>query len=96
MYCPTDRISPSSNGLTLAQGIGRRLPRERAGAAKTRTPAEAKQAAERDLVSLLPALEALGLFDVFELRSPALRDEVARHRAALSPSPAVAAASPPA
>ncbi len=49
---------------------------------------EARQAAERDLVSLLPVLEALGLFDVFELRSPTLRDEVARHRAALSSAPA--------
>ncbi|MDQ0013257.1 hypothetical protein J2W23_001636 [Variovorax boronicumulans] len=53
--------------------------------------ADAKQAAERDLIALLPALEALGLFDVFELRSPALRDEVARHRAALiSSAPAAA------
>ncbi|MBJ2155320.1 hypothetical protein [Variovorax sp. IB41] len=52
--------------------------------------AEAKQAAERDLIDLLPALEALGLFDVFELRSPTLRDEVARHRAALSCAPAAA------
>ncbi|MET3493330.1 hypothetical protein [Variovorax boronicumulans] len=50
--------------------------------------ADAKQAAERDLIALLPALEALGLFDVFELRSPTLRDEVARHRAALSRAPA--------
>ncbi|MGJ7608725.1 hypothetical protein ACSFA7_30610 [Variovorax sp. LT1R20] len=50
--------------------------------------ADAKQAAERDLIELLPALEALGLFDVFELRSPTLRDEVARHRAALNSAPA--------
>ena len=55
--------------------------------------AQARQDAQRDLVSLIPVLEALGLFDVFELRSPALRAEVARHRAALSPAP-VAAASP--
>ncbi|AGU49065.1 hypothetical protein VAPA_1c19590 [Variovorax paradoxus B4] len=52
--------------------------------------ADAKQAAERDLIALLPVLEALGLFEVFELRSPTLRDEVARHRAALSPAPAAA------
>ena len=53
--------------------------------------AQARQDAQRDLVSLIPVLEALGLFDVFELRSPELRDEVARHRghgAALSPAPA--------
>lgn len=50
--------------------------------------ADAKQAAERDLIALLPTLEALGLFDVFELRSLTLRDKVARHRAALSCAPA--------
>jgi hypothetical protein len=50
--------------------------------------ADAKRVAERDLIDLLPALEALGLFDVFELRSPTLRDEVARHRAALNSAPA--------
>ena len=53
--------------------------------------AEAMQAAERDLVALLPTLEALGLFDVFELRSPALRDKVARHRATLIGSAPAAA-----
>jgi hypothetical protein len=58
------------------------------------TLAADRQAAEQDLVSLIPTLDALGLFDVFELRSPALRAEVARHRAALSPAPVVAAALP--
>ncbi|MDR6427896.1 hypothetical protein J2738_004051 [Variovorax paradoxus] len=53
--------------------------------------AEAMQAAERDLVALLPTLEALGLFDVFELRSPALRDKVARHRSTLIGSAPAAA-----
>lgn len=56
--------------------------------------AEARQAAERDLVALLPTLEALGLFDVFELRSPALREKVAHHRAALTGSGSAAAAPP--
>lgn len=51
-------------------------------------PAEARRIARDDLLSLVPTLDALGLFDVFELRSPALRDEVARHRATLSPAPA--------
>jgi hypothetical protein len=51
--------------------------------------ADAKRAAERDLIDLLPALEALGLFEVFEMRSPTLRDEVARHRAALNCAPAL-------
>jgi hypothetical protein len=51
-------------------------------------PADARRIARDDLLSLVPTLDALGLFDVFELRSPALRDEVTRHRATLSPGPA--------
>jgi hypothetical protein len=76
------------NGLSLRKGsVGAFL----ANAQVLQDPSateQARRAAGRDLVSLLPALEALGLFDVFELRSPTLRDEVARHRAALSPTPA--------
>ena len=76
------------NGLTLRKGsVGAFLVNAQVLQDPNAT-AEARQAAEHDLVSLLPALEALGLFDVFELRSPTLRDEVARHRAALSPAPA--------
>lgn len=57
-----------------------------------RASAEEKHAAQQDLHALVPTLDALGLFDVFELRSSALRDEVAqaRHRAALNPAPAAA------
>ncbi|KQX87059.1 hypothetical protein [Variovorax sp. Root473] len=51
-------------------------------------PADARRIARDDLLSLVPTLDALGLFDAFELRSPALRDEVTRHRATLSPVPA--------
>ncbi len=36
-------------------------------------PAAARAVAERDLVDALPALRALGLFDVFEIRDTALR-----------------------
>jgi hypothetical protein len=76
------------NGLTLRKGsVGAFLVNAQVLQDPNAT-AEARQAAERDLVALLPALEALGLFDVFELRSPTLRDEVARHRAALSSAPA--------
>lgn len=49
------------------------------------TPQPARQEAERDLLELLPTLDALGLFDVLEPRSPALREWVSRHRAALTP-----------
>lgn len=49
-----------------------------------------KQSARQDLQALVPTLDALGLFEVFALRSPALRAEVeeARRRGhgdALSP-----------
>ncbi|MCY1519196.1 hypothetical protein D9M68_539430 [compost metagenome] len=50
--------------------------------------ADERRIARDDLAALIPTLDALGLFDVFELRSPALRDEVARHRVTLSPAPA--------
>ncbi len=42
-------------------------------------PEEARAEAERHLVALLPALRALGVFDVFEIRNEALRALVARH-----------------
>ncbi|MGJ7524986.1 hypothetical protein [Variovorax sp. GB1P17] len=78
------------NGLTLRKGsVGAFLVNAQLLQDPNATP-EARQAAEQDLIALLPALEALGLFDVFELRSPALRDEVARHRAALNLAPATA------
>jgi len=47
-------------------------------------------AAENDLLDLIPTLDALGLFDAFELRSPALREKVARHRSMLNPGSASA------
>jgi len=52
------------------------------------TSDDARRMAWDDLYSLVPALDALGLFEVFELRSPALREAVARHRAVLSPAAA--------
>lgn len=37
------------------------------------TPEAARKAIEPRLLALLPALRALGVFDLFELRDPALR-----------------------
>lgn len=76
------------NGRTLRKGsVGAFLTNVRvledAGAS-----ADDRQSARHDLLALVPTLDALGLFDVFELRSPSLRAEVARHRADLSPQPA--------
>jgi len=40
--------------------------------------ANARATAEADMVSVLPAMQALGLFEVFELRDPVLRELVQR------------------
>lgn len=75
-------------GITVRKGsVGAFLANVRV-LEDTHAPAEERRIARDDLLSLVPTLDALGLFDVFELRSPALRDEVARHRATLSPAPA--------
>lgn len=41
--------------------------------------AASRQTAERDLLDALPALRALGLFDVLSIRNDALRQFVDRH-----------------
>ncbi|CAH2807816.1 MAG: hypothetical protein CPDRYMAC_0276 [uncultured Paraburkholderia sp.] len=41
--------------------------------------ADAKAEAERDIVEALPALRALGLFDMLDIRDDALRAFVAAH-----------------
>ncbi len=77
------------NGLPLRKGsVGAFLANARI-LEDANASAEDLQAARQDLCALIPTLDALGLFDVFELRSPALRAEVAGHRAALSPTPAL-------
>lgn len=76
------------NGRTLRKGsVGAFLANVRV-LEDAHASAEQKHTARRDLLSLVPTLDALGLFDVFELRSGALRAEVARHRAELSARPA--------
>ena len=76
------------NGHTLRKGsVGAFLANVRV-LEDAHASAEQKHTARHDLLSLIPTLDALGLFDVFELRSSALRAEVARHRAELSAKPA--------
>jgi hypothetical protein len=41
--------------------------------------AEARTGAERDIIEMLPALRALGLFDVFEIKDERLRALVETH-----------------
>jgi len=49
---------------------------------------DARQQAETDMVDALPALFALGIFDVFEMRDLRLLDFVREHAANLLPEPA--------
>ena len=41
--------------------------------------AAAHAAAERDIIEALPALRAIGLFEVLQIRDPKLKDFVDRH-----------------
>ncbi|SDZ14978.1 hypothetical protein SAMN04487939_11866 [Lysobacter sp. yr284] len=50
-------------------------------------PAPTRAQAERDTRDLLPALRALGLFDVLEVRDANVRDWVRAQLAALPPKP---------
>ncbi len=50
-------------------------------------PAGHRQAAERDLLDLVPVLDRVGLFEVFELRSHALRELIGRHRETVTRAP---------
>lgn len=67
----TDRIE--SGGTTIRKGtVGAFLINARALTDPETTPAE-RARAEADALDALPALRALGLFDVMEVRDPALR-----------------------
>ena len=62
------------------QGIGRCLPGQRPNADRSDSDHRgARAAAERDIIELLPALRALGLFDVLEIRDKDLRAFVDAH-----------------
>lgn len=50
------------------------------------TPEAARRAMEPRLIALLPTLRALGLFDLFELRHPALRNWLADEMQEVPPS----------
>jgi hypothetical protein len=55
------------------QGVRRRVYRQHPGAGRSGPLAEARAIAKRDIVEALPALRALGLFDVFLIRDDKLR-----------------------
>lgn len=70
------------NGVTVRKGtVGAFLANALTlGAADS--PEQARAEARADIIDALPAMAALGIFDVFEISDPALRELVAQHRPA--------------
>jgi hypothetical protein len=67
------------NGISVRKGtVGAFLANARVWADPL-TPANERTAAEIDIVDALPALRALGLFDLLEIRDPGLRALVDSH-----------------
>ena len=65
------------NGVTVRKGtVGAFLANARLGLDDTSSIAE-KAIAERDILDALPALHALGLFDIVQMRDAALRELLA-------------------
>ena len=61
------------NGVTVRKGsVGAFLASAQAWLDPALS-ADARDAAQRDITELIPGLRALGLFEVFQLRNPALR-----------------------
>ncbi|KRE90077.1 preprotein translocase subunit SecD [Frateuria sp. Soil773] len=76
---PDDVNQGDFNGVTVRKGsVGAFLSNARVLADPASSP-EARATAERDIVDLLPALRALGLFDAFAIRDDALRSFVESH-----------------
>ncbi len=77
---PDDVNQGEFNGVTVRKGsVGAFLANARA-LLDPSISAEARVVAERDLLDVLPALYALGLFDVLEIRDEGLRAFVAQRR----------------
>ena len=67
------------NGISVRKGtVGAFLANARVWTDPL-TPANERTAAENDIVEAVPALRALGLFDVLEIRDPGLRALVGAH-----------------
>ena len=76
---PNDVSQAEFDGVSVRKGsVGAFLANARTLTDPAATVA-ARAAAERDLVELLPALRALGLFDVLEIRDKDLRAFVHAH-----------------
>ncbi|WP_246794964.1 hypothetical protein [Burkholderia perseverans] len=67
------------NGVTVRKGtVGAFLANVRVLGTPD-APQAAREAARADIAAALPALRVLGLFEVFEIRDPALRAWVEAH-----------------
>ena len=76
---PDDVNDGTFNGVSVRKGtVGAFLANARVWTDPL-TPANERTAAENDIVEAVPALRALGLFDVFEIRDPGLRALVGAH-----------------
>ena len=76
---PDDVNQSSFNGVTVRKGsVGAFLANARILADPAASTAE-RAAAERDIIKILPALRALGLFEVLEIRDKELRAFVVAH-----------------
>ncbi len=70
------------NGVTVRKGtVGAFLANARTLQAEGSTQ-QARDEARADIVDAVPAMAALGIFDVFEISDPVLRELVAQHRPA--------------
>jgi hypothetical protein len=76
---PDGADSAQFNDLTVRKGtVGAFLLNARAWLSRTSGP-EAKAKAELDILEALPALRALGVFEVFTVNDPDLRAMLDRH-----------------
>ena len=75
--CRDDVSRGEIDGVSIRGSVGafRQCPHSR----RPRRPPQDRDTAERDLIALLPAMRALGLFDVFAIRDEKLRALVEQH-----------------
>ena len=73
---PDQQNQGQFNGVTVRKGtVGAFLANARRWLDEASSEAE-RSSAERDIVDALPALHALGLFDILQVRNAALRELV--------------------
>ena len=73
---PDQQNQGQFNGVTVRKGtVGAFLANARQWLDEASSDAE-RRSAERDIVDALPALHALGLFDILQVRNAALRELV--------------------